>query len=141
MQAKQRALDGFFAILSQKDKEAVKVVSLDRAGAYSKAVQANLPNAQVCYDRFHVVKSANDALTTVRRTECAKAVTESEQRHKEQGKKGKRQISPEEKMMKSCRYILTGNPDNLDEKGSERLNRLLGINEPICMGHMLKEEL
>lgn len=137
----EHALDGFFAMLSQKDKEAVKVVSLDRAGAYSRAVQANLPNAQICYDRFHVVKSANDALTTVRRTECAKVVAESKQRHKKQGMKGKRQISPEEKMMKSCRYILTSNPDNLDEKGSERLNRLLDINVPICIGHMLKEEL
>ena len=138
----EHSLDGFFEMSSSQDKQAVKVVSLDRAGAYSRAVKANLPNAQVCYDRFHVVKSANDALTAVRRAECAKAVAEDKKRQSEQeDKKGKKEQSPEVKMMKSSRYILTSNPDKLDEKGSERLQRLLSINAPICKGHILKEEI
>ena len=43
-----------------KKYKKVKVVSRDRAGAYSKAIKAALPRAQQIADRFHLVKNSSE---------------------------------------------------------------------------------
>jgi transposase len=42
---------------------------MDMSAAYLKGTQAYLPNAQVSYDRFHVVKLAGEAMDEVRKQE------------------------------------------------------------------------
>ena len=51
------------------DPEQVRHVCQDMSAAYAKGVGMALPNAQISYDRFHVVAMAVDAMDKVRQAE------------------------------------------------------------------------
>ena len=48
------------------DPEKIRLVSCDFSKAFLSGISANLPNADIVYDRFHLCKMANDALDKVR---------------------------------------------------------------------------
>lgn len=47
----------------------VSDVSCDMSGAFIKGVREHLPNAEITFDKFHVVKLINEAVDSVRKTE------------------------------------------------------------------------
>lgn len=49
--------------------QAISHVSMDMSAAYLKGVQQQLPQAAICYDRFHVAALAGKAMDEVRSTE------------------------------------------------------------------------
>ncbi len=51
------------------DPAEVKHVCMDMSAAYAKGVKLALPQAQISYDRFHVVAMALEAMDQVRRAE------------------------------------------------------------------------
>lgn len=51
------------------DAQAVESVSIDMSPAFIKGVADHLPNAQVTFDKFHVVQHANNAVDQMRRIE------------------------------------------------------------------------
>lgn len=51
------------------DPGQIKHVCMDMSGAYTKGVTEALPQAQISYDRFHVIALANEAMDAVRRAE------------------------------------------------------------------------
>ena len=51
------------------DPAAVKHVCMDMSAAYAKGVAMALPNAQISYDRFHMIAMAIQAMDEVRREE------------------------------------------------------------------------
>ena len=53
------------------DPEQIKHVCQDMSAAYAKGVAAALPQAQISYDRFHVIAMANEAMDGVRRQEMS----------------------------------------------------------------------
>lgn len=53
------------------DPEQIKHVCQDMSAAYAKGVAAALPQAQISYDRFHVIALANEAMDGVRRQEMS----------------------------------------------------------------------
>ena len=116
------ALKGFFDIMTEEQKRRIKVVGADRSNAYTKAVREQLPGADICYDRFHIIKNANDALTKVRRAEFKRNDRDS-------------------KVLKGSKYLLLSNLENLEDKGRNRLRQLLDLNENINKAHILKEGL
>ena len=63
------SLKTFFDLLTAAQKRAIKVVGAQRSNSYTTAVRKCLPNAEICYDRFHIIKNANDAVAKVRREE------------------------------------------------------------------------
>jgi transposase len=72
------------------DPEAIVDVSCDMSPAFIKGIKENLPNAQITFDKFHIIKTLNTAVDKVRRQES----------------KG----HPE---LKNTRYIFLKNPGNL----------------------------
>ena len=50
-------------------RQALTQVSLDMSPAYQRGVADHCPNAQVVFDKFHVIKNANEAVDKVRRAE------------------------------------------------------------------------
>lgn len=118
----QGALKDFFDMLTEQQKSAIKVVGADRSNAYTKAVEEHLPHADICYDHFHIVQNLNDAVTRVRRAEF-------------------KRNDPGSKVLKGSRYLFLSNPENLDERGRERLEKLLELNANINKAYMLKEDL
>jgi transposase len=61
----------FVAALEQHNghRHALTQVSMDMSPAYQRGVADNCRNAQVVFDKFHVVKNANEAVDKVRRAE------------------------------------------------------------------------
>ena len=68
---------------------------MDMWAAYAKAVREKLSNAQILFDRFHVVQHLNQAVDEVRRSEM-------------------RRLNRRERVaFKKTRYLLLKNPWNL----------------------------
>ena len=61
-------LQAFFDELGER-KDSIRAVSIDMSAGYERAVRAAIPQAEVCFDPFHVVKLANEAVNQVRRAE------------------------------------------------------------------------
>jgi transposase len=53
------------------DPDTIERCTLDMAKSFIAGVRDHLPNAQACFDPFHLVKLANEALDVVRRAEVA----------------------------------------------------------------------
>jgi transposase len=61
-------LQAFFDELGDR-KHSIRAVSIDMNGSYEKAIRASVPDADVCFDPFHVIRLAGDAVDAVRRAE------------------------------------------------------------------------
>lgn len=83
------------------DPEHVKEVCCDMSPAFIKGVEQQLPNAQLTFDKFHVMKIINEAVDEVRRQE--------------------QKLRPE---LKYSRYVWLKNPQNLKASQSRRLEEL-----------------
>lgn len=53
------------------DPVVIERCTMDMAKSYIAGVRDHLPNAQACFDPFHIIKLANEALEIVRRAEVA----------------------------------------------------------------------
>jgi transposase len=85
--------------------------------AYIQAVRKHWPRAIHVFDHFHVIKLFNDKLSDLRRDLYREA---TDLLHKN--------------ILKGTRWLLLKNPENLDEKRSERerLDEALRINQPLA---------
>src|SRR5271157_2084023 len=84
-------------------RQAITQVSMDMSAAYEKGVRENCRNAQVVFDKFHLIQQANQAVDQVRRKEVGmggKGVWEA--LHKSQ-------------------WLWRKNPENLTAQQQERL--------------------
>ena len=97
--------------------------SMDMWDPYIKAIKEKCPNAEIVFDKFHVVKKVNDALDKIRKKEFAKA-------------------SKEERIeMKHKRFIILSREHNLDRKKKEELDKLMEKNEKLYQAYLLKEQI
>lgn len=121
-----RTADVFSSFLKQLPTETannIEAVAMDMGPAYQKSVRECLPNADIVFDRFHVMKNYGDAIKNQRRTEFRKA-----------DKEGK-------ELMKGCYYLLLKNADKLTETQSKKLNCLLAENNNLNALYVMKEQL
>ena len=104
----------------------IEAVAMDMSGAYQAAVRANLRQAVIVFDRFHVVKLFNDKLSDLRRALYREA---TDVQHKE--------------VLKGTRWPLLKNAGNLDPEKDEkkRLDEALKLNAPLSAAYYLKEDL
>lgn len=65
----QESLERCLSGLTSGQKDAVAAVSMDMWRPYINAVEAELPDAEIAFDRFHVAQSFNKAIDEVRRAE------------------------------------------------------------------------
>jgi transposase len=117
----QAALDGFFARLSKEQKASIAAVGLDRSGAYRAAVEVHLPQADIVFDKFHLISNLGEVIDKVRRR--TQAQTDAEGRA----------------LLKGQRYNLLRNPQNLSPDGRRELKRLLAVNRDLSIVYLLKD--
>ena len=99
----------------------LQVVCMDMWAAYANLVREHAPNAQILFDRFHVVKHLNEAVDAVRRELW-------------------RELTSKEKVeVKGTRWLLLKNPWNLTNDQKERLSTLVRWNSPLIRAWYLKE--
>lgn len=60
----------FFKKLGPDRASRLKLITMDMSGGYMKAVREFAPQADIVFDRFHVVKLLLSALDEIRRQEC-----------------------------------------------------------------------
>jgi len=63
-----QTLQRFFDELGER-KQSIRAVSIDMSGGYQQAIRENVPDAEICFDPFHVVRLAQRAVDQVRRDE------------------------------------------------------------------------
>jgi transposase len=81
--------------------EQVNLLSMDMSPAYIKGAEEHFPEADVTFDKFHIVKLINEALDQTRRIEQAQC-----------------------KGLKKTRYSWLGNNEKLDEATRQQLDAL-----------------
>jgi len=121
------ALGRFFDDLPVGGVEQIEAVSMDLGPAYAKAVRERAPDAVICFDPFHVVKLAGDALESVRRQTWQSA----------------RQL-PDKNIAtkyKGARWALLKNPTDLNEQQSKTLAGLRKDGGVLWRAYQLKEAL
>lgn len=123
---RKASLKAFFDTLSNKQKANIQAVCADRSGAYVECIREQLPNTDICYDRFHLVKNFNDIVDKVRREEWNRARRENDDRTA--------------RLIKGQRYnLLRRGEKNTDEQQS-RLEELLAMNERLSKTYLLLED-
>lgn len=96
---------------------------MDMARPYIEAVKEELPDIDIVFDRFHIMKHVNEAVDTVRKR-LSKSLDD----------KGRRS-------MKRSRFLMLRNQGSLSNREESRLNEILAQHEPLMIMHMMKEEL
>jgi len=113
----------FLDQLSDATKKGILAVAMDMGPAYQKAVKDSLPNADIIFDRFHVMKNYSRTIDNQRRIEFRKANNAGKD------------------LIKGTRFLLLRNPENLTEGQQQKLTRLLQSNENMSLIYILKEQL
>ena len=65
-----RTLEAFFEELGKRRSANLEVVAIDMSAAYIAVLKDRVPQADVVFDRFHVVKLMLEAIDEIRRDEC-----------------------------------------------------------------------
>jgi transposase len=89
----------------QGHPKAITQVAIDMSPAYKKGVRENLPNAAVCFDKFHVLSHAVGAVDEVRRLEAASTASATE-------------------ALEKTRWLLLKNPENWTERQAQRWEQI-----------------
>ena len=114
-------LSAFFEELGPERRACIELVSIDMAAGYIQAIQEALPHATLVFDRFHVARLAQDAVTEVRRAQM-------------------RRLDPEDRAsIKGTRWALLKNPENLRASERAKLNLVRKTNDPLYRAYLLKE--
>jgi transposase len=101
--------------------QTLQVVCMDMWAPYAKLVGEHAVNAQILFDRFHIVKHLNEAVD-----ECRRQLW--------------RQLTSKERVdFKGTRWLLLKNPWNLNDSQKERLSTLVRWNSPLVRAWCLKE--
>jgi len=115
-------------VLTDEQKDSITAVSIDMSAGYEKAIRApeGLPNAQVCFDPFHVCQLGGKAADQVRRAEY--------NRHG-------RSCTGEGKWIKGTRYSLLKNTANQTPKQLAKLADVVLTNKSMYRAFLLLGEL
>ena len=120
---KKASLQSFFDKLSDEQKKRIVAVAIDRNGAYYEVVKEQLPEADIVFDRFHLVANYHAVIDEVRRAEWRKAHAE------------------DKAVIKGQRYNLFRNPWNRTAKQTRDLMALLHVNRNLAIVYILKDAL
>jgi transposase len=121
-----RTAEVFTAFLKRIPKETaekIEAVAMDMSPSYQKSVREVLPNADIVFDRFHVMKNFSDVIKNQRRIEFRKA-----------NAAGKN-------LLKGSHYLLLKNAQKLTEKQSGQLETILIENQNLNILYLMKEQL
>ena len=100
------------------EPEKVENISCDMSPAFIKGAKENFPNADITFDKFHVMKKINEAVDEVRRQEQA-----------------------QNEFLKKSRYIWLKNPENLTKNQKIRLGSLSSMNFKTVRAYNIKLSL
>lgn len=121
----REAIRPFFEWLGES-REQIEAVAMDMNSAFDAEVKDQCPNAEVVYDRFHVVaKYGREVMDRVR-------VDQANQLRDDKAAR---------KVIKGSRWLLLRNADNLKPEQAVKLEELLAANASLTTAYVLKDQL
>ena len=114
-------MDVFYKELNEKQRKNIKLAVMDMWKPFRNSLHDHAPQAEIIYDKFHVLGHLNDAIDKVRRQEYMRA------------------SDKDRKFIKGQRYTLLSKEANLNLKGRESLKILLKANKRLNKAYVLKE--
>jgi len=120
-------VEKFLDLLGEERCQQLRLVSCDMASWITGPIAQRCPNATVCYDPFHLIKLATDALDDVRREVWNEA-----------RRGGQKQLAAE---LKGARFALWKNPGDLTERQQLKLARVQQLNQRLYRAYLLAQQL
>jgi transposase len=119
----EASLNAFYTWLGPKKSQQIRLVVMDMWKAFrvSTLNPGHAPQAQIIFDKFHVLRHLNSALDTVRKQEYA------------------RLSGAGRRFIKGQKYNLLSRWENLHQKGRAALKLLLRANKRLHTAYLLKE--
>jgi transposase len=118
-------LQQFFDLLGDR-KHTIRAVSIDMSGGYQQAIRESIPEAEIAFDPFHVVRLGQRAVDQVRRDEW-------NAHDRSKTKTGK--------WIKGTRWSLLKSPERQTIDQLAKLGEVQQANRPLYRAFLLKEEL
>jgi len=122
---RKEALDTFFSMIGKESCSQIKVVTCDQHRGYAESVAEYCPNADLVWDRFHLVHSFNEALNEERKSEWDK-YGDPEQ--------------DDDLMSGKYRYIFLTKAKNRSEKDKWHIDQVMSRNQKIAQMEIIKEQ-
>jgi transposase len=120
------SLKAFFDQLTDEQRSSIRAVSIDMSAGYEKAIRGSIPDAEIAFDPFHVVKLSGQATDKVRRQE-----------YNAYGRSGTEQG----KWIKGARYSLLKDPGNQTAGQLLKLAEVVTTNKRMYRAFLLNGEL
>ena len=112
----------FFAFLGPKKAKKIRLAVMDMWKAFYNSVTRHAPQADILFDKFHILKHLSEAMNKVRIEEYSR-------------------VSGEERSyINGQKYTLLSHRENLTLDGRKALKKLLAANKKIQTAYLLKEE-
>lgn len=143
----------FFEEIDPDYLSEVKAVAMDMNASYNILVERHLPHAEIVYDRYHMqAQFGKDVLGVVRLQEARAHRQQSKElletsRHEESAEE-RRHLQAEARKeihlystLKSSRWTLLSNADNLSPEKAEGLKAILDSHSDLALCYAMKEEM
>jgi transposase len=117
----EKSMDKFYNFLGPEGSKKIRLAIMDMWKAFRKSTNHHAPQAEVLFDKFHILRHLSDALDDVRKSEYA------------------RMTGPRRKFIKGQKYVLLSHKENLSTEGRRSLKLLLRANKRLNTAYLLKE--
>lgn len=122
----RESISPFFKLLGSDGCKRLKAVVMDMNASYEEEIKKNSPQADIVYDLFHVVaKYGREVIDRVRVDEANRLKDDKQAR----------------KVVKTSRWLLLRNSENVKDGDMLRLQELLEANRNLLTVYVLKEDL
>lgn len=121
---RKEALDTFFEVIGPEACRQIQVVTCDQHRGYAESVREYCPNADLVWDRFHLVESFNNALNEERR---------------QQWEKFQDKDCDDDLLSGKYRYIYLTKAKNRSAKDRQHIQTVMSRNEKIAQMEFIKE--
>jgi len=117
----EKDMDMFYAFLGPENANKIRLAVMDMWKPFRNSTRARAPNADILFDKFHVLRHLGEALDKVRKAEYAR-VTGDQRR-----------------FIKGQKYVLLSHRENLSGEGKRSLKILLAVNKRLNTAYILRE--
>jgi transposase len=119
----EKSMDLFFQWLGPRKCRGIRLVVMDMWKPFRNSTlkAGNAPQAEILYDKFHILKHLNEALDKVRKSEYA------------------RLSGKDRRFIKGQKYTLLSRRTNLSQEGRQSLKALFKANRRLNKAYLLKE--
>lgn len=117
----KKSLDEFYKFLGEEKSKKIRIAVMDMAKAFRFSTQEHAPQAEIIFDKFHIIAKLNKALDLV------------------MGQEYFRVNADEHRFILRKKSLLLSRADNLSTGGKNRLDTLLKANKRLHIAYLLKE--